>query len=67
MKVRRKISLKIKIFIIKHLAIVARLLEKILGVNLRERFGGKLGSQDYKNASGIMRRILIKAVHETVY
>jgi pimeloyl-ACP methyl ester carboxylesterase len=67
MRVKRKLSLKIKIFVIKHLTPVAKLFEKITGINLRERFGGMLGSSDYKNANGIMRRILIKAVNETIY
>ena len=64
---RRSLLLQIKIFIIKHLAIVARIIERVFKVNLRERFGGIVGSQDYRNANGVMRRILIKAVGELVY
>ena len=67
LKVRRSLLLRTKIFIIKHLAIVARLVERIFHVNLRERFGGIVGSRDYKNSNGVMRRILIKSVNELVY
>ncbi|MDR2337587.1 MAG: alpha/beta hydrolase [Deltaproteobacteria bacterium] len=67
MKVKRNFFLKIKIFIIKHLTPIAKLFEKITGLNLRERFGGLVGSSDYNNTSGIMRRILIKAANETIY
>jgi pimeloyl-ACP methyl ester carboxylesterase len=67
MKVKRSLLLKIKIFIIKHLTPLVKLFEKISGINLRERFGGLVGSSDYNNASGIMRRILIKSANETIY
>ena len=67
LKVRRSVLLKTKIFVIKHLAIVARVVERLFRVNLRERFGGMIGSQDYRNASGVMRRILIKSVNELIY
>ena len=67
LRVRRCAALKMKIFVIKHLAIVARAVERVFGVNLRERFGGLVGSQDYRNANGVMRRILIKSVNELIY
>lgn len=63
----KPLKLKLRICLFKVIKFFAQLpmLENIFGLRV-EQYRQKFGSNDYKNASGIMRRILVKNVQENI-
>jgi pimeloyl-ACP methyl ester carboxylesterase len=67
LKPKRSIAFQLKSLILKNLSAYMKFIEKIGHFNLtglRERFGQRFGSLDYRQSSGIMRSIFLNMVKE---
>lgn len=63
-KKKRSFGFKAKANILKALSRLAGVMDKIFKTSIKQAYGKKFGSADYRAASGIMKSILVKTVNE---
>ena len=63
---KRSCSFKIRAKFLKKLGKTCKLLDNVFSTQFKRKFSDKFGSQDYKEAQGLMRAILVKAVTENL-
>lgn len=62
LKKKRSVFFKIKALILRLMGKSARLFDGIFKTDLKEKYGRRFGSADYRAATGIMKKILVKTV-----
>ena len=64
LKRKRSIFFRAKAFALKFIAKLLKFIDYLLKTSFKEYYANRFGSTDYRNAKGILRKILVKSIHE---
>ena len=64
LKMKRSIFFKIKATTLKYMGKCLKNIDNILNTSFKENFARNFGSSDYRAATGIMRKMFVKIIHE---
>ena len=64
LKKKRNVFFNIKATTLKYMGKCLKNIDKLLNTSFKERFARNFGSNDYRAATGIMREIFVKIIHE---